>query len=207
MTSVKLPIYRDRWWRILGVAFVMYVLSFIDRTNIAMAVPAMRAELHLSGVAIGQATSMFFWGYIVLQIPAGRLAGVWSAKRVIFLQLLAWACISITTGFVRTETQLWINRFALGLAEGGVLTSTIVLIRAWFTKAERARANTVFLLSLAIGPMIANPVSGFVLSVSDWRTMFLLEALPGLAWGAIWLWAIADTRRKRHGFPRRNAIG
>ena len=94
--------------RILGVAFVMYVLSFIDRTNIAMAIPAMRAELHLSAVAIGEATSVFFWGYIVLQIPAGRLAGVWSAKRIIFLQLLAWAAISMTTAFVHTGAELWI---------------------------------------------------------------------------------------------------
>ena len=79
----------------------MYMLSFIDRTNIAMAVPAMRGRVHMSAVAIGQATSVFFWGYIILQVPAGRLAGVWSAKRVIFLQLLAWAGISITTAFVR----------------------------------------------------------------------------------------------------------
>ena len=76
---------RSRWMRILGVAFVMYVLSFVDRTNIAMAIPAMRAELGLTAPAIGFATSVFFWGYIVLQIPAGRLAGVWSAKRIIFL--------------------------------------------------------------------------------------------------------------------------
>ena len=188
---MKLPIYQDRWWRILGVAFTMYVLSFIDRTNIAMAIPAMRTELGMSGVAIGQATGIFFVGYIVLQIPAGRLAGVWSAKRVILLQLVAWAAISMTTAFVHTADELWYNRFALGLAEGGVLTCTIVLIRAWFTKAERARANTVFLLSLAIGPMIANPISGFVLSVSDWHKMFLLEALPGLLWGAVWCWALA----------------
>jgi len=33
---------------------------------------------------------MFFWGYIVLQIPAGRLAGVWSARKVIMLQLILW---------------------------------------------------------------------------------------------------------------------
>ncbi len=201
MTRTKLPLHQDRWWRILGVAFVMYVLSFIDRTNIAMAIPAMRSELHLSAVGIGAATSVFFWGYIVLQIPAGRLAGVWSAKRIIFLQLLAWAAISMTTAFVRTETELWINRFALGLAEGGVLTCTIVLIRAWFTKPERARANAVFLLSLAIAPMIANPISGFVLAVSDWRTMFLLEALPGLLWGGVWLWAIADTPAQASWLP------
>jgi MFS family permease len=192
MQSEKLPITQNRWWRILGVSFVMYVLSYIDRTNLAMAIPAMRADLHMSASAIGEAVSMFFWGYIVLQVPAGRLAGVWSAKKVIFIQLMLWAAISLTTAFVHTPAHLWWNRFALGLAEGGVLTCTIVLIRQWFTRAERARANTVFLLSLAIAPVIANPFSGLVLHFADWRMMFMIEALPGLLWGAVWWWAIAD---------------
>jgi MFS family permease len=201
MQADKLPITQNRWWRILGVCFVMYVLSFIDRTNLAMAIPSLRAEMHMSATAIGAATSMFFWGYIVLQIPTGRLAGVWSAKKVIFIQSMAWAGISLTTAFVHSPEELWWNRLALGLAEGGVLTCTIVLIRHWFTRAERARANTMFLLSLAIGPVIGNPVSGVVLHISDWRTMFLIEALPGLLWGLVWLWAIADHPGKATWLP------
>jgi hypothetical protein len=81
MRPTRLAFYQDRWWRILCVSFVIYVLSFIDRTNIAMAIPAVRGKLHISAVAIGEATSVFFWGYIVLQIRVGRLAGVWSANR------------------------------------------------------------------------------------------------------------------------------
>ena len=155
---------QSRWMRILGVAFVMYVLSYVDRTNIAMAIPSMQQELSLSAASIGFATSMFFWGYIILQIPAGRLAGVWSAKRVIAGLLVVWSGVSLTTAFVHTERELIANRFALGIAEGGVLTCTIVLIRSWFTRAERARANTFFLLSLAVAPVVANPISGFILS-------------------------------------------
>lgn len=186
---------RSRWMRILGVAFVMYVLSYIDRTNIAMAIPSMRTDLKLSAASIGFATSMFFWGYIILQIPAGRLAGVWSAKKVITIQLVLWCFVSMSTAWVTTESQLIANRFLLGIAEGGVLTCTIVLIRAWFTQAERARANTMFLLSLAVGPMIANPLSGFILEHSTWQTMFLLEAAPAAVWGFVWWWAIADSPR------------
>ena len=182
----------------------MYLLSYIDRTNIAMAIPAMRAELHMSAAAIGQATSVFFWGYIVLQIPTGRLATIWSPKKVVFLQLLAWAAISLTTAFVQTETQLWYNRFALGLAEGGVLTCTLTLIRGWFTRAERARANTVFLLSLTIAPMIANPISGMVLYLANWRTMFMLEACSGASSGC----GPSLTRRtRRNGCRRRSGHG
>ncbi len=189
------PFLRNRWFRILGVSFVMYVLSYMDRTNIAMAIPAMQGELGLTPSAMGLATGMFFWGYIVLQIPAGRLAGVWSAKRVIGILLVFWSLISFTTAFVRTEAELFANRLALGISEGGVLTCVIVLIRAWFTRAERARANTVFLLSLAVGPMIANPVSGWIITFSGWRWMFVLEAAPGLLWGIVWWLAIDDDPR------------
>jgi MFS family permease len=208
MTPQKLSITQNRWWRILGVSFVMYVFSFIDRTNLAMAIPSMRTELNMSASAVGAAAAMFFWGYIILQVPTGRLAGVWSAKKVIFIQLLFWAVVSFTTAFVHTHDQLWWNRFALGLAEGGVLTCTIVLIRAWFTKGERARANTVFLLSLAIAPVIANPISGLLLHYSGWRLMFMLEALPGLIWGIVWLWAIADRPSQAAWLPgaERNRI-
>jgi MFS family permease len=197
---------RSRWTRILGVAFVMYVLSYIDRTNIAMAIPAMRQDLGLSATAIGFATSTFFWGYIILQIPAGRLAGVWSAKRVIFGLLVLWSAVSLSTALVHTQTELIANRFALGIAEGGVLTCTLVLIRAWFTRAERARANTLFLLSLAVAPLIANPISGLILQYSSWRLMFVVEALPSLGWGLVWLWAVADSPRHVTWLPEAERI-
>ena len=158
------PPWQNRWCRILGIALLMYIISMIDRTNISMAIPAMRAELGLGRAGIGFATGTFFFGYVVLQIPAGRLSSVWSAKWVIFGLLLVWGAISASTALVRTENELIVNRFLLGVAEGGVLTSTLVLIRHWFTRTERARANTVFLLSLPLGSVIANPISGIVLS-------------------------------------------
>jgi MFS family permease len=170
----------NRWWRILVVALLMYVVSMIDRTNIAMAIPAMRAELGISPAEIGFASGTFFFGYVVLQIPAGRLAAVWSAKYVIFWLMILWGLVSASTALVHTVPELVANRFLLGTVEGGVLTATIVLIRNWFTREERARANTVFLLSLPLGSVIANPLSGIVLQHFNWHVMFVLEAVPAL---------------------------
>jgi len=195
-STPPMPPWRNRWVRILVVALLMYIISMIDRTNIAMAIPSMRADLGLGRAAIGFATGTFFFGYVVLQIPAGRLSSVWSAKWVIFALLLVWGAISATTALVRTENELIVNRFLLGVAEGGVLTSTLVLIRHWFTRAERARANTIFLLSLPLGSVIANPISGIVLKLSTWQWMFVIEALPCAVWAA--LWAVAITDRPEH---------
>ena len=81
------------------------------------------------------------------------------------------------------------------MVEGGVLTCTIVLIRKWFTRAERARANTVFLISIPIAQVIANPISGLVLAHFGWQMMFVVEALPGLVWALVWIWAITEEPR------------
>jgi MFS family permease len=189
---------RNRWIRILGTAFVMYVLAHVDRVNLSMAAPFLREDLALSPAALGFATGLFFWGYIILQIPAGRLASTWSPKRVLLGLLLLWSSASLTTAFVQTPLELSINRFALGLSEGGVLTCTLVLIRNWFTKAERARANALFLLSLPIGPVVAGPISGLILTYSHWRWMFAIEAAPGFLWALVWWWAIADRPQEAH---------
>jgi MFS family permease len=193
--TVRLSL-RNRWIRILGVALVMYVLATIDRGNIAMAIPSMRQELGLSSAAIGFATSTFFWGYLVLQIPAGRIASVWRPKWVILFLVVCWSLVSLTTAFVHGELELILNRFMLGLSEGGVLTCTLVLIRAWFTRAERARANAIFLLSLAAGPTFSGPLSGLILSYASWRWMFIIEAAPGLMWAVVWWFAIDDDPRR-----------
>lgn len=71
---------QNRWFRILGVAFVMYVFSYMDRTNISMAIPSMRADLGMSTAAIGIATGTLGAaraggdGGAVTQIPSLREA-------------------------------------------------------------------------------------------------------------------------------------
>ena len=187
---------RNRWIRIVGVSLVMYVLATIDRSSLGMAIPAMRWDLGLTPTGIAYATAAFSWGLLVLQIPAGRIAAVWRPKLVILSLVVCVSLISLTTAFVHSELELIINRFALGLGEGGVLACMLVLIRAWFTQAERARANAIFLLSLAAAPIFVGPLSGLILSYSNWGWMFILEAIPTLLWAVVWWFAIDDDPRR-----------
>jgi MFS family permease len=192
--------HRNRWVRIQGVALVMFVMSQIDRSNIALAFPAMRADLGLSATAIGFATGVFFWGYLMLQIPVGRLASVWSAKRTLMILGIGWAVISATTALVHTETELVVNRFLLGLSEGGTLPTFVVLMRAWFTRGERARANLV-LLGTPIAIAIGNPLCGFAVGAFGWHMMFIVTAVPALLWCLVWWWAIDDDPRETNWLP------
>src|SRR5439155_18146602 len=79
-----------RWVRIIPVALIMYTIAFIGRTNISLALPPISRDLHLDPQQAGTVAGIFFWGYLVLQIPGGHLAKHWSAKKFISVLLLVW---------------------------------------------------------------------------------------------------------------------
>jgi MFS family permease len=74
------PAGRARWTRLIPVAIIVYIISFMDRTNIGFAFDGMGKTLHLDSAAQGLAGGIFFIGYLVLQRPGGHLAERWSAK-------------------------------------------------------------------------------------------------------------------------------
>jgi MFS family permease len=184
-------ILRNRWVRIQLVATVLYIFAQIDKANIAVAFPGMGKDLLLTPTALGFAVGMFAWGYVVLQIPVGRLTSAWSAKGTLAILCFSWSIVSASTALVQTETQLIINRFVLGLSEGGILPATVVLMRSWFTQGERARANLA-LLGTPIAAAIGNALCGLAVSAVGWRWMFVVTAVPTLLWLLVWWWAIDD---------------
>lgn len=188
----------QRWLRILTVSFVMYTIAYIDRTNVSMALPAMSADLHMDPTQAGDALGIFFWGYLLLQMPAGHLAQHWSAKRVVAILLVAWGLCSAATGFVHTAREFWWMRLVLGLAEGGVWPAVLVLVAHWFPRAERARANAYWMLCLPLSVVISSPLSGWLLTHWNWRVLLIVEGALPFLWLAVWLLSIDD-------FPRNAA--
>jgi MFS family permease len=92
--AVPAPAGRSRWTRLIPVAIIVYVISFMDRTNIGFAFDGMSKDLHLDAAAQGLAGGIFFIGYLVLQIPGGHLAERWSAKKFVGIMgspALTWA--------------------------------------------------------------------------------------------------------------------
>jgi MFS family permease len=118
MMNEKIP--GTRWLRIIAPVLIACIISFMDRVNISFALPGgMESDLGITSQMAGVASGIFFIGYLFLQIPGGRIAVHGSGKRFIAWSLLAWAIVSIATGFVTHEYQLLALRFILGVSEGG----------------------------------------------------------------------------------------
>lgn len=175
-----------RWFRLIPTVFAMYTIAYFDRINFGLAVPSLSKDLHLSPAQAGLAGGIFFWGYLITFLAAGWLAPRFGAKRVVFGSLVAWGAFAIGTGLTRDFTQLLVLRFLLGAAEGPVWTATSMLLSQWFAKDERARAFGLWNLCIPVGALLAGPISGLILTYSNWHIMFVLEGLPAWIWAAVW---------------------
>jgi MFS family permease len=181
----------QRWLHIIPVTFIMYTIAFIDRTNISLALPSISRELGMGPAQAGDAAGVFFWGYLLLQIPGGHLAERWSAKRFISILLVLWGGCSVACGLVHTGRQFWVMRLLLGVAEGGVWPATLVLLSHWFPRAERARANAYWMLCLPVAVVLSSPLSGWILGRWNWRVLLIAEGALPLVWLMVW-WGFVD---------------
>ena len=186
----------QRWLRIIPVALIMYTISYIDRTNIALAldpkISHMMRDLAMDDKMKGQAAGIFFVGYMLLQIPGGHLANRWSAKKLVAIFLVAWGICAIGCGLVKTFAQFQVMRFCLGVAESAVFPATLVLLANWFPRAERARANAYWNLCMPLAVAGSAPLTGWLLGKWGWQTMLIIEGALPFIWLPIWLTFIYD---------------
>ncbi len=191
---------QQRWLRIIPVALIMYTISYIDRTNVALALDPklspMMSFLGMDDQSKGNAVGVFFFGYLVLQIPSGYLANVWSARKLVSIFLVCWGACAVGCGLVNNVAQFKTMRFLLGVAESGVYPATLVLLSNWFPRQERARANAYWNLCQPLAVAAAAPVTGALLGVWGWRWALILEGALPLVWLPIWWFFITDHPRQ-----------
>lgn len=181
-----------RWMRIIPPVMIVYIFAFMDRMNFGFAMAGgMNEFLQITAATAGLAAGIFFFGYLVLQIPGGHIAEKGYGKQFIALTILMWGGISILTGFVTSATQLLILRFLLGIAEGGVWPAVLVIISKWFPAEERARANALFIMNINIAILVTGPLSGWIIQSFGWRNVFIIEGIVSLLLILVW-WPLID---------------
>lgn len=185
-----LDIGRSRWMIILPTVFIVYMLSYFDRVNIAMALPHMTKELGLTSTQGGWIGGAFAWGYALTQLLAGYLAMKFGARRLVAVCLVLFGAAAMLTGLATTFWQVLSVRILLGLAEGPVYAGTSILLAQWFMRAERGRAFGIWNLGAPLGGFLAGPISGAIIAHYDWRVMLIAEGLPAWIFCLIWFKSI-----------------
>ncbi|HEU4535862.1 MAG TPA: MFS transporter [Polyangiaceae bacterium] len=179
-----------------------YLVAWLDRMAINMTVLSMQRDLGIDAAQTGWVLSAFFAGYALCQVPGGLLADRFGPRAVIVGALLWWTLFTAATGLATTFGAMLAVRFLFGVGEGLFPAAVWKVIGQWFTKKNRATANSLVLSSIAIGPALTPLLLAPVLQAYGWRVAFYSLGAAGLAAvGLAWRF-IHDSRAKYPGIGR-----
>jgi len=179
--------------RLIPLMCAIYFMSFLDRTNVAIAKVALSADLGISAAAYGLGAGLFFLGYALLEVPSNLLAHRIGPRRWIARIAVTWGALSSAMMFVQGEWSFYLLRVLLGIAEAGLFPALMYMVTLWFAPKDRAIVIGWIYLAPALALVIGNPIGGALMKMDGigglhgWQWMFLLEGLPSIIVGVI-LW-------------------
>jgi MFS transporter, ACS family, glucarate transporter len=164
----------------------------LDRTAMVVAAPVIQREFHFTLVQMSFLLTAFSWTYAALQVPAGWLAERIGPRRSLFCANALWSLFTAATPFGFSFLSFSAIRFALGIGQSADWPSSVLAIKRWFPLAERAKANSVLLGALYLGPIVAAPLTTLVMLTFGWPVAFYSFGAVGILLGFAWFWGFRD---------------
>lgn len=146
--------------RLIPLMCAIYFMSYLDRTNVALAKARLAADLGISAGAYGLGAGIFFLGYALLEVPSNLAAHRVGPRRWIARIAVTWGALSASMMFVQGEWSFYTIRVLLGIAEAGLFPALMYMVTMWFAPKDRSVAVGWIYTAPALALVIGNPVGG-----------------------------------------------
>ena len=187
---------------LVGLLVLAGCVNFIDRSAVSIALPAIRADLHLSEGESGLLLSAFAWSYAVAQLPAGSLVDRLGARWALAAALGAWSCVQALSGLVGSLPQFIVARVALGLGESPMFVGGARVCADRFEPADRAVPMGLLNASASLGPALAPLLLTPVMVWAGWRASFAALGAAGLGVAILWALVCRDMPSRKEQAPK-----
>lgn len=179
---------------VLAVAGVTQFMVVLDVTIINVALPQMRAALHISTAGqqwVVNAYALTFAGFLML---GGRAADLFGRKRVFLFGMAAFTLFSLAGGLAQSSGELIAARAAQGIGGAVLAPASLSLLTATFTEPhERRRALGVWSATAASGAPGGLILGGLLTDLIGWRWVLFVNVPVGIAVFAVALRSLAES--------------
>ena len=177
---------------VLGLLCLMYLITYVDRVNIATAADSIRRELRLTNTQLGLLQSAFGYPYLLCQIFGGWIGDRFGPRRTLFLCGLIWAAATILTGLAGGLATLFMCRLLVGVGEGATFPVATRAMQNWTAVGRRGFAQGLTHASARLGNALTPPIVAWLIALVAWRGSFVALGCVSLVWVAVWFWYFRD---------------
>ncbi len=187
---------------LLPALTLLYLLSFLDRSNVGNArIEGLATDLHMTGDQYLTGLTLYFIGYVLFEVPANMVLKIWKPNLWLPTLTLAWGVVSTLMGVTQSRAGFFVVRFFLGVTEAGLFPGIVfylsmwvvprtvfVMLTAhrWYKRNERQFRVALFFsaasLAGAFGGILAWGIAHMkgVGGYNGWRWIFILVRLQSL---------------------------
>lgn len=187
-------------WVVWGVMVFAFMIVFFHRFAAGVVRDDITAAFSLNSAAFGSMASMYFYAYMIMQIPVGYLADTLGARITVTVGMFAAGAGSILFGLAPAPLWLFAGRFLVGLGVATVFICIMKIQSQWFRNREFATLSGATTLVGSVGGLLSQGPLALLIAVISWRTGFI--AIGGLTLGISFLcWWLIRNRPQDMGFP------
>src|SRR2546425_853722 len=176
------------WSRWIPTATMMLVslISYIDRNTLALLIPTIMRETHLSAEQYGFTVSAFSIAYMISNPLWGGLLDRLGLRIGMTLAVAFWTAASMSHALASGFWSFAIARTALGLGEGATFPGGLRAVVQTLRPTEQARGIAVAYSGGSLGAIVTPIIVTPIFLKWGWRPAFLLTGAIGLEWLAMW---------------------
>ncbi|CAG8975885.1 hypothetical protein HYALB_00006502 [Hymenoscyphus albidus] len=202
--SEKAEIDRKLLWKLdlqlIPWLCVLYLLSFLDRTNIGNA-KIQGLQKSLGGMSTGRynaALTIFFVSYALFEPLANILLKRLRPSIFIPIIMILWGACMLSMGFIKNWNGLMVARFCLGLTEAGLYPGVNYFLSCWYKRQEFGIRAAIFFSAAAVsgsfGGLLAAAISKMngLAGLQGWAWIFVIEGLATILIGIVSFWLVHD---------------
>lgn len=184
-------------WTTLGILFLAYISSFVDRMIISLLVEPIKADFQISDTQISLLLGLSFAiFYCLAALPIGRLVDIWSRKKIVTVGITLWSLMTALCGLAQNYTQLFLARVGVGVGEASLAPAAYSILADSFPPQKLGLAMGIFTMGTAVGAGTALIIGGTIIAfvtgengenislfginfLSGWQWVFVIVGLPG----------------------------
>ena len=156
----------------------------LDSTIIAVALPTIVADLHLTADVLIWIVNAYLLSYGGLLLLCGRLGDLYGRRNLFLLGISLFTLASFACGLAHTAVMLGVARAVQGLAGATVTAVSLSLITTLFPESlgtgERAKAMGVYGFVCAAGGSVGGVLGGFLTHTLGWHWIFFINIPIGI---------------------------
>jgi len=191
-----------KWWQrllrptppgfVLFLLCLMYLITYVDRVNIATAASDIRRELSLTATQYGLIFSVFGYPYLAFQVFGGWVGDRFGPRRTLFTCGLVWAGATILTGLAGGMASLLFMRVLLGVGEGATFPVATRAMQSWTAASRRGFAQGITHAFARGGIVATPPLVAWLMALVTWRGSFVVLGCLSILWVGAWVWYFRD---------------